>query len=96
MATVSFTAKVHDKGLLQLPEEAITLGLEPGDEVEISVRLVLHHGRRKDVERTSTLLEQAKAFRAWAESLPELRRCSQTTLSAERISTENAVNWPIL
>ena len=68
MAMVNYTAKVYDRRLLELPEEASTLGLEAGDEVEVSVRLVLHHGRKIATEQTSTPQERAKAFRAWAES----------------------------
>ena len=85
MTMVSYTAKVQDKGLLKLPEEAITLGLEPGDEVEISIRIVLHQGTNKEAEQTSTPQERAAAFRAWAESH------SRTTplLSDDAISRES-------
>lgn len=36
MATVSYTAKVEENGLLSLPQEAqATLGLKPGDLVDV-------------------------------------------------------------
>lgn len=35
MATIHYTAKVKDKRLLELPEEAQELGLQPGEEVEV-------------------------------------------------------------
>jgi hypothetical protein len=68
MAIARYNAKVQDKRLLELPEEADLLGLESGDEVEVSVRLVLQHGAKNETEQTSTPQERAKAFRAWADS----------------------------
>jgi antitoxin component of MazEF toxin-antitoxin module len=37
MATVHYTAKAKDSRTLELPEEAQELGLQPGDEVTVSV-----------------------------------------------------------
>jgi hypothetical protein len=37
MTTVHYTAKARDSRTLELPEEAETLGLKPGDEVHIFV-----------------------------------------------------------
>jgi hypothetical protein len=37
MTTVHYTAKVKDSRLLELPEEAQELGLQPGEEVTVSV-----------------------------------------------------------
>ena len=85
MTRVSYTARVQEKGLLKLPEEASTLGLEPGDEVEVSVRLVLPHSPKREATQASTPQERAMAFRAWAESH------SHTTplLSNDAISRES-------
>jgi hypothetical protein len=85
MATISYIAKVQDKRLLELPEEANLLGLEPGDEVEVSVRIVPHHGIQNGIKQASTPQERASAFRAWAEGH------SRTTplLSDDAVSRES-------
>ena len=85
MTLASYTAKVQDKGLLKLSEEASALGLESGDEVEVSVRLILPHSLKNVSAQSSTPQERAMAFRAWAESH------SHTTplLSDDAISRES-------
>ncbi len=37
MAIMHFTAKIRDNRTIEIPEEARGLGLEPGDEVTVSV-----------------------------------------------------------
>ncbi len=37
MATIHYTAKVRESRLLELPEEAQELGLQPGEEITVSV-----------------------------------------------------------
>jgi hypothetical protein len=37
MATLRYTAKVKENRILELPEEAQSLGLKPGDEVCVSI-----------------------------------------------------------
>lgn len=85
MATASYTAKVQDKTLLELPEEAILLGLEQGDEVEVSVRIAPRFGIQNTTEQTLTPQERAKAYRAWAESHAR----TAPLLSDDAISREN-------
>lgn len=65
---VSYITIVHDGRLLELPEEANVLGLNSGDEVEVSVQLVLHHGMENGTKQESTPQGRAKALRAWADS----------------------------
>jgi hypothetical protein len=85
MSIANYTAKVQGKRLIELPEEAIMLGLERGDEVEVSVRMAPHHGPQNAIEQALTPQERAKAYRAWAESH------SRTTplLSDDAISRES-------
>jgi AbrB family looped-hinge helix DNA binding protein len=48
MATLQFTATVEENGTLSLPTEVREeLGLQPGDEVEVRLFAVPHHGKSK-------------------------------------------------
>lgn len=85
MTMTYYTARVQTARTLELPEEAIQLGLKPGDEVEIRVSqssFPLPTFNNTHSEKTPQ--ERAKAYRAWAASH------SHTTplLSDEAISRE--------
>lgn len=60
MATVHYTAKVKEGRLLELPEEAQELGLQPGEEVEVSVE-------RTGVETSATFPPNEKGLAAMRE-----------------------------
>jgi hypothetical protein len=42
MATIHYTAKVKESRLLELPEEAKELGLQPGEEVSVDLNRLEH------------------------------------------------------
>ena len=74
MAIVHFTAKVKDSRTLELPEEARELGLQPGEEVSVSVE-------RNGVEATTTFPPNEKglaAMREIAERQKGLRHTDDT------------------
>ena len=52
---------------MALPEEAVELGLRPGDGVEIRVLTIPRHAALAGVSQLRTLQERAKAYRLWAE-----------------------------
>ena len=66
MATVHFTARVQGTRILELPEEAVELGLLPGDEVEVSIAAPASKPLQSEILSVGTAEERAKAFRAWA------------------------------
>lgn len=74
MAIVHFTAKVKDSRTLELPKEAQELGLQPGEEVMISVE-------RNGIEAAATFPPNEKglaAMREIAERQKGLRHTDDT------------------
>ena len=63
-----YIAKVQDGGLLKLPEEAATLGLRYGDEVEVSVLTIPRLLPIGGASQIATPQERAVTYRAWAAS----------------------------
>jgi len=51
MTAMHYRAKVEENGTLSLPKEAqAELGLQPGDEVKISLIAVPHHGIARSID----------------------------------------------